>query len=236
MSFCHFALFSNPADPDLRLARDQAEALRRCLAALPGLTKAHLYSPADSRDQFNDDGAPPVFGLQLFFDTLEALESALRTGGGLHDLVTTGGLSSLDGTKSAQQAMYLRGFAVPEPKPVSPTATSYLVWYPGPADDLQEWLAAYIERHGPIMAKFPGLRELEILSRVDWIDEMPWTRVHHMQRNRVMFDSPEALTAALFSPVRLELREDRQSFPEFTGGNRHYPMLTEVVTGPAARS
>jgi hypothetical protein len=50
-----------------------------------------------------------------------------------------------------------------------------------------------------------------------------------MQRNRVMFDSPEALTAALQSPVRHELRADFHTFPPFEGGNFHYPMWTDTI-------
>ena len=234
MSFCYFVLFSHPQDPTLRLAPAQAAALRSCLAALPGLRKAHFYTPAEARDRFTDDGAPPVFGLQLYFDTLQALGSAVCSGGAFHSLVQQGGLSSLDAAKAEQQAMLLRPYDVPEPKPASATATSFLVWYPGPADDLQAWLGAYLRGHAPLLRQFPGLRELEILSRVDWIDQLPWPRVQHMQRNRVMFDSPEALTEALFSPVREALRDDSATAPRYSGGNRHYPMLTEVVAGPAS--
>jgi hypothetical protein len=67
------------------------------------------------------------------------------------------------------------------------------------------------------------------LTRVDWVSHLPMRKVNHMQRNRVMFDSPEALTAALQSPVRHELRADFHTFPPFEGGNFHYPMWTESV-------
>jgi len=50
-----------------------------------------------------------------------------------------------------------------------------------------------------------------------------------MQRNRVMFDSAEALTAALASPARLQLRRDFEKFPPYEGGIFHYPMATEEV-------
>ena len=64
---------------------------------------------------------------------------------------------------------------------------------------------------------------------MDWIDAMPWERVHHMQRNRIMFDSPQALTDALHSPVRYRMRDDYKTFPLALNGNKHYPMLTEVI-------
>jgi hypothetical protein len=79
------------------------------------------------------------------------------------------------------------------------------------------------------MARFPGIRELEVYSRLDWISSVPWARMNFMQRNKVAFDSPEALTEALHSPVRHEMRADFKTFPPFTGSNTHYAMMTRVV-------
>jgi hypothetical protein len=50
-----------------------------------------------------------------------------------------------------------------------------------------------------------------------------------MQRNKVVFDSPEALTAALNSPVRHEMRAAFARFPPFTGPISHFPMATMSV-------
>lgn len=229
MTVCYFAFFFNPTDPSMRIDPAEGDALRDCIIALPGLERAHLYTPAAATDRFSDDGAPPILGLQLYFTDIMQLEAAITPGGALHDLVKTGGLSSLDGTAASQQAMYLRPFDVCDPAPLSPSACSYIVYYPGPAEDLNGWLGCYIRQHPPIMKKFPGLRELEILTRMDWVDAMPWPRADIMQRNRVMFDSPQALTDALHSEVRVALRDDSATFPPIQNGNKHYPMLTDVL-------
>jgi hypothetical protein len=50
-----------------------------------------------------------------------------------------------------------------------------------------------------------------------------------MQRNKVAFDSADALTRALNSPVRHRMREDYKTFPPFTGANTHYAMVTRIV-------
>jgi hypothetical protein len=50
-----------------------------------------------------------------------------------------------------------------------------------------------------------------------------------MQRNKVVFDDAEALTAALNSPVRHEMRADFANFPAFTGPVSHFPMATRMV-------
>ena len=47
-----------------------------------------------------------------------------------------------------------------------------------------------------------------------------------MQRNKVVFDSREALEAALASPVMQEMRADSAAFPEFTRRATHFAMAT----------
>jgi hypothetical protein len=50
-----------------------------------------------------------------------------------------------------------------------------------------------------------------------------------MQRNKVAFDSPAALKAALNSPVRHEMRADFKTFSAFSGPNTHFAMATHRV-------
>jgi hypothetical protein len=227
MRFCYLAFFDNAADPAARISEIDLATVRAVTGGLYGLSKAHLYTPETARDLFNDDGAAPQFGLQLYFNEIADLEAAVGRDGPLQALV---GLPSLAGAAATQQAMLCRTFPVPEPRPLSPAACSYCVHYPGPAADLNAWLGYYIGHHPDIMARFPAIREIEILTRIDWVDAMPWSRVHHMQRNRVMFDSPAALTAALTSPTRHEMRADFAHFPPYDGGVSHFPFATEAVT------
>lgn len=227
MQFCYFVFFESRRNSGLRISGDDVETVRETLGGLDGLSRAHIYQPAEASDFYADDGAGPVFAFQLFFDSIENLEKAIGRQGALKAMA--GALPSLSEADVTQQAMINRRFPVPEERPFPPQACSYLVHYPGPARDLNEWLAYYLDHHPAIMARFPGIREIEILSRIDWIDAMPWQRVHVMQRNRVMFDSPEALTVALHSPVRHEMRADLANFPAYEGGNFHYPMMTELV-------
>lgn len=227
MRFCYFAFFETPEKPDLRISAEDLARVRETLGGLAGIAKAHIYQPAVASDLYTDDGTGPIFGFQLYFDRIEDLETAVGPRGAVKKMA--GGLPSLARAQASQQAMLNRQFPVPEEKPFPSEACSYLVHYPGPARDLNEWLAYYLEHHPTIMARFPAIREIEILTRIDWIDAMPWRRVHAMQRNRVMFDRAEALTAALHSPVRHEMKADFAQFPTFEGGNFHYPMLTECV-------
>ena len=80
------------------------------------------------------------------------------------------------------------------------------------------------------MAKFPGIRELEIYTRIDWVSACTLRGSNFMQRNKVAFDSRDALDSALNSPVRHEMRADFKTFPRFTGPNNHFAMATRVLT------
>jgi hypothetical protein len=50
-----------------------------------------------------------------------------------------------------------------------------------------------------------------------------------MQRNKVVFDNAAALTAALESPVRQEMRAHFHALPTFTGRVTHFPMATRAL-------
>jgi uncharacterized protein (TIGR02118 family) len=184
------------------------------LAAPRGASRAVGHSPDSVRDPFLDDGAAPARVLQLYFDSVGALEAA----------------AAQVGVPAEAEAMQVHRFAVPQPwQRMPPSYCTYLVAYEGPADDESAWLAYYLEHHPPLMAKLPQIRELEIYTPVDWRCSQPLKRVRHLQRNKVAFDSREALEAALASPVRTEMRTDFASFPSYRGRVTHFAMTTQAV-------
>jgi hypothetical protein len=202
------------------------------IGATPGLVRALAHSPASTTDPYVKDGPPPSLVLQLYFAELPELEAAVGRAGHLAVLTSDQEFPALAGAEIGQQAMLVRPFAVPEPAfksaPGEPYCT-YLVSYEGEADDLNAWHAHYLEKHTVHMATFPGIRELEIYTRLDWVSALPWQRVNFMQRNKTVFDSRDALQAALHSPVRHEMRADFKTFPRFTGPNNHFAMATRVL-------
>ena len=232
MTVSWFVLFQDSSNPDARVADDDLAVIRRIVAATPGLQQALLYQPEHASDPYLDDGAPPLLGLQLDFADIAVLEAALGPHGHLQALAVRDDFPSLARASAHQQAMVTRRFPVSDPAfqtPAGQPFCTYLVAYEGAADDLPAWLAYYIAHHPPIMARFPGIRGIEIYTRLDWCGALPWPRADCMQRNKVVFDSPAALTAALNSPVRHDMRADFKNFPPFTGRNTHYPMATRVI-------
>lgn len=233
MSFSYFIYYDHGGRAGIQLGAEDKSRFVGIVRATPGLRRALVYTPETAADPYLDDGPPPPLAAQLDFADIGALERAVARDGHLQALAAPDTLPSLAGAQIAQQAMLLRTFAVPDPVyRTAPGALpcSYLVSYPGPAEDLNEWLSFYIAHHPVPMAKLPGIRELEVLTRIDWHGFLPWPRANAMLRNRVAFDSEKALEAALASPVRHEMRADYKRFPPFAGGNTHHPMATLAVT------
>ncbi|MFO1219697.1 MAG: EthD family reductase [Burkholderiaceae bacterium] len=221
-------------------------ALIEQLRRMPGLAQGVLGTPADGLDTpFKADRPLPLLTLQLYFESVQALEGALGRGGALHAMAhSPGAWPALAHAAVTHQAMIARPFAVPASQgkagwgtdPGAP-ACGLLVHYPGPAQDTNAWLRHYLQHHTPLLAKFSGIRDVEVCTRIDWCDDAPaWRRVDHMQRNRVVFDSGEALVAALKSPLLDELRADSRALPPFAGGSRHYAMWLWRFEGTDARS
>jgi hypothetical protein len=223
MRLCWFARASAPG---AIVTEVELNWLAETIAAVPGVTETLLFTPGTTHDPYLNDGQPPALALQVYFDAIESLEAALS--GPLIALADAGSLPSLAGAAFTQQAMLARSFAVPEPVS-SERYCTYLVAYEGTAEDLPAWLTHYLDHHATIMTRFPGVRQVEVCTRIDWCGALPWTRVDCMQRNKVVFDDPGALTEALNSPVRHEMRADFARFPAFTGPVSHFPMLTRVI-------
>jgi hypothetical protein len=216
-----------------RILPEDLAAVTALVGSIPNLTEGLLFTPLEQQvdHPFAADGSGPVLGLQLRFPDLFACEAALDRGGILARIATGAGLTSLAGLEVTHQAMVTRAFPVDvaEHPQGGGHPCSYLVHYPGPAEDLNAWHLHYLEHHPSIMRTFPNVRQIEIYTRVDWVDRLPSRRVEYMQRNKLVFDSPQALSQALTSDVIKRMRADFVQFPPFTGGNKHFPMLTRIV-------
>lgn len=199
--------------------------------SLRGLTKAIVHTPVvdDVSDPYHAREHAPDWVLQLYFSELDLLETSCCRDGAIAGLLAYIGEITKVRYTWTQQTMAARSFGVPE---VNSHLTderasahcSFLVAYPGPAEDLHIWLRHYIDHHPPIMVRFPNIREAEIFTRVDSPNTLGVGCVDLMQRNKVVFDSPSALNDALSSDVRHEMREDGRRFPPFSGGSSHYAV------------
>jgi uncharacterized protein (TIGR02118 family) len=234
MRFCLFLT----ADASESTADDSTpidvKSLETFASGIDGLGRVVIHVPVHggAQDPYLHALPSPPCALQFYFDDLATLEKCLAPGGAAHALLDSKKLPSLAKCSFTQQVMAVRRFPVPNP-PATTDARSerctYLVSYEGPADDLNAWLTHYISSHPPIMARFPGIREIEIYTRLDYCSALPVPRSEAMQRNKVVFDSAKALDESLSSPVRHEMRADFKNFPPFKGDNLHFPMISTGI-------
>lgn len=233
MRFTYFLSFFDRPNPARNIGANELERVAEIVRATPGLQRGLIYNADHAVGQHHQpDGAPPQLGIQLYFDELEALESALAREGHLQKLAAADVLPSLVNADVEQQAMVVHQYDVPEPALTSGEDAefcTFLVHYPGSAQDLNEWLDYYIVNHPPVMRTFPKVREVEICTRLDWRGFLPWLRVDYMQRNKIAFDNADDLIAALNSPVRDKMAADSAHFPPFEGGSVHLPVTTRSV-------
>ena len=237
MQFSHLVTFIHP-DEKARIDASDFERIVALVRVTPALTRARFYTPEQAQDFYTNDGPSPIFALQLDFETLAALEATIAADGYLQRLAC-GDWPSLGACAVEQQVMARRPFPVLDPvQKVLPgrLPCQFLVHYPGHAEDFDAWLSYYLLHHPQIMKHFEGVREIEIFTRADWIDAMPWRRVHYMQRNKLMFDSASAITAAMNSPVRHQMRADFENFPAFVGSSVHFPMAALTIEPCAPRT
>lgn len=234
MKFTWFATFQNTTPAPISVSDADTARVTDLVSSTPGLTKGLIYTPWPIDGLPHHDGPSPVLQLQLYFDDIKTLEAAIGKAGHLQALANPATLPSMAKTNVTEQAMLVRHVPVVTVPNTDRPFCTYVVHYPGPADDLNLWLRHYIDGHTPVMRRFPGIRGVELSSRMDWCSALPWDRVNYMQRNKVVFDDARALRAALNSPVMQDMRADSGEFPPFSGGNAHFPMRTVQVGGDTA--
>lgn len=233
MTIAYFLVFSGAAE-----FGDAVRAwLKRAPAALfkaaPGLETLDLYTPERmAKDPYLHDGPGPLAMLQAGFRMQNELEAFLATPQ-FRATVVAPSPAPPDKVTVVHDAMEQRFYPVAgETTPGPLTApVSFVVRYWRPAANEAEFIRHYVEHHPQIQSRFPGIRSIMCYLPIEWSDPTPIAPADYLLGNEVVFDSVEALEAALNSPVRHELRADFQRFPKFAGTNTHYAMRRVRLAG-----
>jgi len=78
--------------------------------------------------------------------------------------------------------------------------------------------------------RFPEVREVATFRPAPELRvALPCAEGRSMQRNKVVFDSGEALVGALASPILSEMRADSAGFPPVSRRPTHFPTATHVL-------
>jgi hypothetical protein len=229
-------LFMVYRDAEGQLSDADLQSVTDVVQALPGLQDGLAFTPiaAAGEQPFASDGRGPPLVLQLDFATAQDLDAALMGAGSLAQIVRPGALPSLANAAVACQRLIGRRFATPDPVfrvPHGSLACTFLVDYPGATDNLEAWLDHYDAHHPPIMTRFPEIREVATFRPdAEATNDLPCARETSMQRNKVVFDTPDKLAAALASPVMAEMRADSAAFPPYSQRPTHFVMATRRLS------
>ena len=225
MTIAYFATFAGPTEAAQGFADRFREERGADLTALPGVRAVDLYAPEGSHDPYLDDGPGPLLIVHLDFDSVADLEAALATDGFARAIAVGDNLAAAGGAVT-HDAFAAEAFPVAgETDPAPLTApVSYVVRYYRPAENEKAFVDYYRTHHPPILGDFPGIRNVLLFTPVAWTDPAGIERADTMLGNEVVFDSIDALNAALASDVRHRLRDDYKTFPPFDGRVTHYAM------------
>jgi uncharacterized protein (TIGR02118 family) len=220
------------------------DTIEPSLVGIPGLLRGVMHEASVASDPYLNDNGSPEQVLQLYFDELAAVDEATRRDSPLARSIEAAlGTSAHESSaRITQQAMIVRRFSpdawTETDAGASPGSArcTYLVAYEGAPQDYAAWLGHYLDVHVPLMRQLPRLRELEVYTRLDWVSGLPLPLDDATQRNKVVFDSPAALTDALNSPIRHAMRRDFEVSPPFSGHVTHYPMTSRPVAIPSLQS
>jgi uncharacterized protein (TIGR02118 family) len=108
-------------------------------------------------------------------------------------------------------------------------SVSYFVRYEGAAENADEFLRYYRERHAAVLARFPGIRKIILHTPIEWKDRFPVRPDRFMLVAQMMFDSAEDLNRALQSDARADARADFANFPRFQADVYHQAAVSEEI-------
>jgi uncharacterized protein (TIGR02118 family) len=206
------------------------------LRASTEVVSVDLFVPDTGNVALFDDGPAPALMIQIDMSDHSGVRALVESdefrqlilaesayGGAIDDL-------TLDVFETVH-------FAIPgqqEPPPRT-APLSFVVRYYGPTQDGTAFVRFYTENHPPILATFPGIRNVLCYLPLEWrtSGEVPDARV--IIGNEVVFDDLDALNRALESDVLPRLKADGRRFAKF-GYNTHHAMRRERVFTGSAKS
>ena len=195
------------------------------LLALSTGNPAHIIT-----SEFRDVLGPPVIFPQSFFPVL----AELKRDQGARKIIASNPESVLSAACPAAewdvdtlddlQALRERlNNNKSDPKPMT---TSYFVRYECDDGLTEQFVEHYRSRHVPILLQFPGILSVSLHLPTEFADAHPINPGKTSLMAQMVFDSTEALEAALNSPQRDLARTDFHEHLDFDGEAFHQAMIT----------
>jgi len=199
------------------------------LKTAEGVETVELYVPEIGDVPKMDDIPPPDVIVQVDLDSEKNARALVAT----EQFKTL--LLNKDGFLASADKINLELFEpvhyslVDEETPPERTAQmSFVVRYYGPVRDLAAFVDFYTDKHPPLLAKFPAIRNVLCYLPLGWKSAGALTDDTIVIGNEVVFDDLAGLKVALASPQADEIMADVEHFPAW-GYSSHHAMHRELV-------
>lgn len=199
------------------------------LQAVPEVVSIDLFAPEPGYVALVDESVAPVLMIQIDLSNASDAETLVQSDDFLQ-LILNKSAYAAQIDRLDVQVLETVHFSIPgQRKPPPRTAPlSFVVRYYGPTDDEATFARFYTENHPPILATFPGIRNVLCYLPLNWRSTGKVLDSSMILGNEVVFDDLESLNRALKSDVMLRLREDGKLFAAF-GYNTHHVMRRERI-------
>ena len=199
------------------------------LEAVPEVVSIDLYVPETGDVVLFDESTAPTLIIQIDMKNTADAEALIQSDE-FRRLVLAESAYPAPVEKFAHDVFETVHFPIPDQQAPPPRTAplSFLVRYYGPTDDEAAFVRFYTENHPPILATFPGIRNVLCYLPLDWRSTEMVSDSSTILINEVVFDDLDALNRALDSDVLPRLRADGKRFAEF-GFNTHHAMRRERI-------
>jgi uncharacterized protein (TIGR02118 family) len=199
------------------------------LEGVPTVVSVDLFVPDPGDVALFDGPAAPALMIQIDFENAADAEALIQSDD-FRNLVLAEAAYPAPIEKLALDVFETVHFPIPGHKTPPPRTAplSFVVRYYGPTEDVAAFDSFYTENHPPILATFPGIRNVLCYLPLGWRTTGKVSDASMILGNEVVFDDIDALNRALESDVMTPLREDGQRFAEF-GFNTHHAMQRERI-------
>ncbi len=199
------------------------------LEAVPEVVSVDLFVPEFGNVALFDESAAPALMIQIDMKNASDAEALVQSDD-FRRLILAESAYAAPIEKLALDVFETVHFPIPGHKTPPPRTAplSFVVRYYGPTDDQAAFVRFYTDNHPPILATFPGIRNVLCYLPLDWRSTKKVPDSSLILGNEVVFDDLDALNRALESDVMTQLRADGRRFAEF-GFNTHHAMRRQRI-------
>ncbi|HWK61920.1 MAG TPA: hypothetical protein VNT00_10900 [Eoetvoesiella sp.] len=210
---------------------DGLENMRPALRRLDGLLRATLCISEPLADPLLNERTHAGACLALYFRTHHDLTQACANAAALNALFLSEPFRGCDPGELSHQVMQAHCFSTSDGTMGGiQGGFGYMVGYEGDPTDPAAWVADYMENHVSLMQRLPGIRHIEVFTRIEpYVIPSMGLGQNWMLRNMACFATRREMAAALRSPARAALLAHRSGMAEHGGESEHISVSFQTM-------